>query len=409
MEKPKLLKVILQFFVLVLFVLLTSATLFYALGYKYDRQKLRLIATGIVSVPQHLSEASLYLDGKKMSDDLPDDVQYLLPGKYFLEIRKKNFFPWEKNIEVFSGRITEVLDVVLVPRVVDRFLKIIKIGVNGSYQVFVGKDYFGVFDETGLLSLHYLKSGQVVSHKFDFGFGSNVRIYSLMSGDLLLQVDELRFKYLSLSDFKLTKAFVLPEGAYGFRVFGEKGFYLINGDLFSFDLPLVNSDEFIPIVGDFYFGGLKGFEILDLERGIYLFDYLNSGKVFGYLDVDKQIFNVIDENIREIPKVSYDGNNILYQKGTELWVYDVEENKSRLLTRFSLQSGEIQWYLNSNHLLFVDGKKLKLCDLEFDNCYALFEVDEGERIYSIDKEEELIFRKDGNFYGLDLSFGRNDI
>lgn len=78
-----------------------------AKGYRYQPDTRTFSGTGIISVSSIPDQASVYLDGH-LTTATDDNITSLPPQTYKVRIVKEGYIPWEKNIEVRQGLVSEI-------------------------------------------------------------------------------------------------------------------------------------------------------------------------------------------------------------------------------------------------------------------------------------------------------------
>ncbi len=103
------------FFSLTLYLTLLPIILSYSLGYHIDFHKLIIYKTGILSIRSTPSGASIYINGKLYQDITPARIEELRPGTYSIEVKREEFFPWQKDLSVRSNMVTRAENILLFP------------------------------------------------------------------------------------------------------------------------------------------------------------------------------------------------------------------------------------------------------------------------------------------------------
>lgn len=98
---------LLTLFSLVLIGLIAGAAIFLAKGYRYQTDTGTFSGTGIISVSSIPDQASVYLDGH-LTTATDDNITSLPPKNYKVRIVKEGYIPWEKDIEVKQGLVSEI-------------------------------------------------------------------------------------------------------------------------------------------------------------------------------------------------------------------------------------------------------------------------------------------------------------
>ncbi len=107
-------RLIFYLFILI-FVLATPATIFYASGFSFDWQNWQLLKTGSFYFDSLPKEANISIK------DLPDDttpayIGRLLPRRYAITISKDSFQDWNKNLDITPQVATEARSIFLAPK-----------------------------------------------------------------------------------------------------------------------------------------------------------------------------------------------------------------------------------------------------------------------------------------------------
>ena len=94
-------------FSLVLIGLIAGAAIYLAKGYRYQSDTGTFSGTGIISVSSVPDQASVYLDGH-LTTATDDNITSLPPKNYKVRIVKEGYIPWEKDIDVKQGLVSEI-------------------------------------------------------------------------------------------------------------------------------------------------------------------------------------------------------------------------------------------------------------------------------------------------------------
>ncbi len=78
-----------------------------AKGYTLSPQEKRIVGTGIITVASTPDSASVYVDGH-LTTATNATISSLPPKTYAVKVVKEGFIPWEKNIEVKEGLVSEI-------------------------------------------------------------------------------------------------------------------------------------------------------------------------------------------------------------------------------------------------------------------------------------------------------------
>lgn len=86
---------------------IASAAIFVAKGYRLSGQKGTIVGTGILSITSVPDQASIYLDGH-LTSATNTNVNSLPAKVYKVRIEKEGFIPWEKEVEVTEGLVSQI-------------------------------------------------------------------------------------------------------------------------------------------------------------------------------------------------------------------------------------------------------------------------------------------------------------
>ncbi len=88
-------------------VVAAGVVIFLAKGYTFSPVEKRIVGTGIITVSSQPDSASVYVDGH-LTTATNATISSLSPKQYSVRIVKEGFIPWEKQITVREGLVTEV-------------------------------------------------------------------------------------------------------------------------------------------------------------------------------------------------------------------------------------------------------------------------------------------------------------
>jgi len=96
-----------------LFLVLLPIVLSYSLGYNIDFRRFKIYKTGIIYLKSQPAGASIYINGKEITDLTPARIEELKPDRYNVEVRREGFYPWHKELVVMPNMVTKAEDIVL--------------------------------------------------------------------------------------------------------------------------------------------------------------------------------------------------------------------------------------------------------------------------------------------------------
>lgn len=92
---------------LAVIVIAAGIAIFLAKGYRISPEEKRIVATGIITISSEPDAASVFLDGH-LTTATNATISSLTPQKYSVRVMKEGFIPWENNIAVKEGLVTEI-------------------------------------------------------------------------------------------------------------------------------------------------------------------------------------------------------------------------------------------------------------------------------------------------------------
>lgn len=107
-------------FVITIITLLTivvaaGIAIFLAKGYSFSTKEKRIVGTGIINVVSEPDAASVFVDGH-LTTSTNATISSLSPKNYSVKVVKEGFIPWEKEVKVSEGLVTE-LKITLFPAI----------------------------------------------------------------------------------------------------------------------------------------------------------------------------------------------------------------------------------------------------------------------------------------------------
>lgn len=95
--------------------LLATIAIFLAKGYTFSSKEKKIVGTGIITVTSEPDAASVFVDGH-LTTATNATISSLPPKDYSIKIVKEGFIPWEKQVSVREGLVTD-LKVTLFPAI----------------------------------------------------------------------------------------------------------------------------------------------------------------------------------------------------------------------------------------------------------------------------------------------------
>lgn len=390
-----------------LFLTAAPLAIFYSLGWRFDWQKKEITKPGIFYFKTRPNSAQVFINGE--AEDKTDFffgsvvIENLLPKEYQVEIKKKNYHSWKKNLEIKRGEVTEAKNIVLVPK--DPKLE----KISGNIEAFYSKNGEIILEEKGWsLKLYNPESG-VKSHlakKEDFSKKpSQVVDISFSPESFLIKLfEEESFQYYLLKkeedriislDFlpspekvffnpkDRNKLFIVKEGELkeadisGEKIskallkeivsleIGENNLFYLNSEGFAFQNDFSLQEE--RKLNQKAFPLKKETEYSLKASPPYLF--LKEREALYYLKEDS--FEKISEKAGGF-RLSPDKKKLAYFNNGEPWIYFLEDTESLpkrkkgdniFITRLSENIKDLFWYTN-HYLIFSTEKNIRVAETD---------------------------------------------
>lgn len=99
-------RLILTIITLVIFVASATIAIFFAKGYSISKEK-RIVGSGILTITSEPDAAPVYLDGHLITATNAN-IGSLSPKDYAVKVSKEGFIPWERQVVVKEGLVTDI-------------------------------------------------------------------------------------------------------------------------------------------------------------------------------------------------------------------------------------------------------------------------------------------------------------
>lgn len=91
---------------------LVSATILFAEGYHYDRDKQHFVKKSVIMIQPFPEGASVFLDGQAIEVSFPLGELRVLPGVHDLSFERNGDFVWQRKVTVFENEVLRITDVI---------------------------------------------------------------------------------------------------------------------------------------------------------------------------------------------------------------------------------------------------------------------------------------------------------
>ncbi len=110
----QLLRKIFFYLFVLLYLIVTPCVILYGLGFIFNpREDMPLVQTGLISLATAPRKARIYVNGRRLSERTPALVGDLVPGTYQVRIAKARFQGWEKQIDIQAEKAVALEPVLL--------------------------------------------------------------------------------------------------------------------------------------------------------------------------------------------------------------------------------------------------------------------------------------------------------
>lgn len=403
--KKKLKRLLMQLIVAVLFVTVTALALFFAYGYRLDVDNQTLKKTSIIDIVRKPVGADVFLDGKLVADELPEQLKDILPGVHELEVSKEGFHTWQREVEVREDFVTIVRDVLLVPlNPLENLREVLT--VAGIAEFYRGNDFWLVKDVAGAYHSIRFTNGKIGFKDIEFAV-ANMSVYELYDGGRFLMKsygNEFRLVDFDSSEFK---EFVLPDAAEQVHLdMNSRNVYFVMADaLYSVALDSLNEvlvDEGIyhqiaDSLEDYTFDGfgnyylVSGGELVKNDEPMDLFSKRlediftvrsRSGAMLVGTGVDGEKsllaigregggLSLLSEDLIGVPHISESGLAIYATLNNQLWLYDFGTGEKSLLRSLDEPFEIVGWYDEYGHYVLHKGGGIHIGSIYRDDLIEL--------------------------------------
>ncbi len=423
-----------------IFLILTPIIFLYALGYRYDWPRQTFYKIGAVKLDSEPGRADIFLNDELVgkTDDL---IQNLKPGFYSIKVSKEGYLPWQKEVEVLAAQTTIYEDITLFKEnqssevLLERFLNyaISNDKTKIAYQDTNGKIWVGGLSE----EMDEINLGQYFNIK-NFSWSANdTRVLITTSGDIpqyfiveinqLDQVNKLPSSnpYATLSNLKWD----LNNDSSIYFVSNRQIHRLANRDnsLSStkiFDFTIL---DYLPRDDDLYILGqdssgvtlyLDDWTNRPIEEIVQIPDSSNISFLPQRFDLGLLFLNDIDNKrtnifqtetktiLEQIPLafrgfVSDNQRYVLLSDWHELWVWDIKQQKSYLLTRLTSNIEDAVLFDGFQYALFANENTIKAIEFDSRNrqIQDIWQIDNVESLGSI---TELFMPNKNHLYFIEM-------
>lgn len=339
-------------------------------------------------------------------------IKNLLPGEYVLRLEKTGYWPFQKRITILSGQTTFAEEINLF-----RSDEPLLVATTGQGEVSLSFDHKYLY-ESGASRLINLKGSQIKklaatadtpgtwlknSEKilvggqlFDLEKNSQINYREIIGAETTnwhLDESDNRLFYQNkntISYFRLDQRVSLvalsgenyltyePRGDDLFTVVNDQGKIILKK--YSLKEQKLLAELTLPSIGQYKF-------ISDGQKRLTLYDQQNK---------TLYLINPTDFNTKTVIQNVFgwqwlNEETIIYNNNWELYTYNLGDNNSLLITRFSEKIEKIIWHQANNYLIFSTAKNLNTIDLTSGTITTILRADQISSPVLDDKNDYLYF------------------
>ena len=423
----------------------------YSAGYRYDFKRNRLEKTGILYIESKPKEAMVYLDGQ-YKNTTPSRLTKLLPGKYNVEVRKDDYYPWISEVEVKSNLTTFLKNTVLfrknLPEIkIKGEINILTISLDQQKIIYslVGENneelrLFNLKNDSDFLIESFGRKTYNYLEFLAWAPDQSKALFKQVIGDfnkyLIVDVNTLRVKQIfditRLNFDKLVWSGKNDSCLYGLR---KTMLYQIDltrnstEPIFAANITdLQAADDkiyYITRIASDYYLNQKLLESEEKDKKIKLpsfSDYTlqaSTSDLITLLDKNNNDLFIIDSNAFDTQNIedeivlqaraknifwSENFKNLIYYTNFELWFYNLDERQNELLTRYGETINRAVWYPENKYIVYQLGNTIRVTETRsgsIKNDLTLARLEKINQIVIDEKGDNLYFSgKIGNQQGI---------
>ncbi len=399
------------------FLVITPLVSLYAGGYKIGGG-FKIQKTGILILDTRPQGATISLNGKIQRRTIsgllfgghtdintPAKIKNLLPGEYDVTLSLPGYWPWNKRLDISPGQSTYAEDVVLFKN--DLPLTV----TNGDYSELLlsPSERYLAATGNGVISIIDLEPDlpqAIYTATSSAGFPPESIRWSpdgkrLSAGNSIITPESA----------KPSEKIPVPGGQPAGRILwldNSQLTFRMDNIIYRYHLGEKAADEFYnaPSLGDYSLenGKLITIEssasetrvvfhdatdrrfLTDVSLPLSRYGLLDNGSqsLTGALDTDHHIlylldpfsaFNPIFDTINDVTMMKWiDDRHLVFANEHEIWLYDLNNKNSQLLTRISEQVNSILWHPSDNYVIYSTGSYIATIELDKRDRYNITRI-----------------------------------
>jgi hypothetical protein len=392
-----------------IFLIVSPLIILYASGYQIDWHHLftplGVQKTGMTIIHSNPSGANIFLNGKQaqyfsnalfqrfipmQKNDIktPANIKDLAPGSYDLRVELPGYWPWQRRIDIFPGKITHVLDVNLFKDTSPQRLAEVK-----SQEIFLSPNNKKIFlpavgqlfdlksqalDKISSISFATstaatwsADSGRIAAGKTLLNLknpAKNLQLDKVIGADITNlkwndELDKIYYQYKNSIDvFDLTnesnQTIVKENNVLDYEVKNKTLYYVVQSGLNAkLEFYSLNDKK---IVKEIDLPASDGYQLIN--PGAKLLNLYDQKYETLYLfDPSATAANPLLETIDSVKKTEWiNDKELVWANDYEIWVLDLDKNENKLITRWSLPITSIIKTKAVNYILYTTEKNINV-------------------------------------------------
>ncbi|MBI5731742.1 MAG: hypothetical protein HY982_00070 [Candidatus Magasanikbacteria bacterium] len=430
---PVYLRRLIYLFFILFFVISAPLLVLYTAGFRYNLQKNKMEQVGVLLLDVEPKNANFFINGEEQSSDRPLRLTQLKPNFYQVRAERKNYYPWQKNLEIKNRASTLACDIVLFkyPAPV-----LMTERPADDFSLSPDGEKLAILSEGGLW-IKKIKNETESLWKSDRQFTAPLEFFWSKNGSTLLLKKDKNFwivnpednqKLISLNQLTKKNFDKIRWAAEPERLFGQNGSLLLEIDLAEpsvkkiadkvEDFEIFDGALFI-IKQEGEFSSVYKYSPLNIFHNFSLIRQLTGGEYklgefhdnFLVLKRKNNEIYLLDATNPKQPLFIVPGwnarwgmgpkNNFLYYyDGAELWIFDPKTKKSSMLERFENNLKKAEPLPDIPYYLLQVNQKISVSELDDRDrrqTQTLFEGrniqnftldNQGKNIYFLEKMRE---------------------
>lgn len=190
----------------VFFAVVSIGVIFFAQGYRFDFDSLKIVKTGGIFIKTSVDDAKIYINDeyiKSTSGILNHSILIsgLAPKNYNVFVYKENYYPWNKTVEIKNGIVAELNNIILFPLELNK-IKITELPIQTISEFTVSGNKLEIKNNKNKTAQTYnLDNGELASSgKFSVATSSTEIISSDKNKILYARGNQLWIEYRDGTD-----------------------------------------------------------------------------------------------------------------------------------------------------------------------------------------------------------------